>query len=339
MRSHAEELAAVRERLDRTAADQDPRWVLGEQALADAGELAAAYDLGGDLDAAYMLGMFYWFRFEASGSQAGQDDGTVAALFLIPVFTSDPGRLPEPLRRLYQQPGGPGGNTDPGAAADRARAQFSAYQDSGQLPLLRESVTLFGEAVTATPAGHPDRAGYLSGLGGAMLKLAERTGDAGLLEQAASTQRAAAVAAPSGHPDRAAILANLGTTLEKLAVRTGDAGPLREAVQTCQEAADAAPASEPSARAVPHQPRQRPAGAGRADWGTSAPWNGRWRPSGRRSPARPPVILTWPGGWPTSARRWRRWSGWTGDAGALREAAGSIRGAVAATETGQPSPG
>lgn len=83
MRSRAEALAAVRERLDRTAADQDPRWVLGEQALMDAGELAAASELGGDLDAAYMLGMFYWFRFEASGPQARQEDGTVAALFLI----------------------------------------------------------------------------------------------------------------------------------------------------------------------------------------------------------------------------------------------------------------
>jgi hypothetical protein len=133
IRNRTEALAAVRERLDRTAADQDPRWVQGEQALADAGELAAASDLGGDLDAAYMLGMFYWFRFEASGPQAGQDDATVAALFLIPLFASDPGSLPEPLRRLYQQPGGPGGNTDPSAAADRARAQFSAYQGSGRL--------------------------------------------------------------------------------------------------------------------------------------------------------------------------------------------------------------
>ena len=245
MRSRAKVLAAVRERLDRTAADQDPRWVLGEQALADAGELAAAYDLGGDLDAAYMLGMFYWFRFEASGSQAGQDDATVAALFLIPVFTSDPGRLPEPLRRLYQQPDGPGGNTDPGAAADRARAQFAAYQGSGQLSLLWEALTLFRAAVTATPAGHPDGAGYLSGLGGAMLRLAERTGDAGMLEQAVRAHRAAAAAAPAGHPDRTAVLANLGATLQKLGERTGDTAPLQEAVQTCQEAADAAPVSDP----------------------------------------------------------------------------------------------
>ncbi len=152
MRTRAEALAAVRERLDRTAADRDLRWVLGEQALADAGELAAASELGGDLDAACMLGMFHWFRFEASGPQAGQDDGIVAALFLRPVLTSDPGMLPEPLRRLYQQPGGPGGNTDSGAAANRARARYSAYQDSGQLSLLWEALTLFRAAV---PVGRP----------------------------------------------------------------------------------------------------------------------------------------------------------------------------------------
>jgi hypothetical protein len=245
MRTRAEALAAVRERLDRTDADQDPRWVLGEQALADAGELAAASELGGDLDAAYTLGMFYWFRFEASGPQAGQDNGTVAALFLIPVFTSDPGRLPESLRRLYQQPGGPGSNTDPGAAADWARARYSAYEDSGQLPLLWEALTLFHAAVTATPAGHPDRAGYLSGLSGAMLRLAERTGDAGRPEQTVRTHRAAAAAAPAGYPDRAAVLANLGASLQKLGERTGDTTPLQEAAQTCQEAADTAPVSDP----------------------------------------------------------------------------------------------
>jgi hypothetical protein len=69
--------------------------------------------------------------------------------------------------------------------ADHGRDLFSAFLDSGQLPLLRESVMLFGKAAAMTPAGHPDRAGHLLGLGGAMLKLAERTGDADLLEHPA----------------------------------------------------------------------------------------------------------------------------------------------------------
>jgi hypothetical protein len=48
---------------------QDPRWILGEQALADAGKLAAASELG-DLDAAYILGMFYWYG-AVDGALAG----------------------------------------------------------------------------------------------------------------------------------------------------------------------------------------------------------------------------------------------------------------------------
>jgi hypothetical protein len=336
MRSRAEALASVRERLDRTAADQDPRWILGDQALADAGELAAVSGPGGDLDAAYLLGMFYWFRFEASGPQAGHDDVAVAALFLIPVFTSDPGTVPESLRRLYQQPGGPGGNTDPAAAAGRARAQYSAYQDSGQLPSLWDAITLFRAAITATPAGHLDLAGYLSGLGGALLKLAERTGDAGLLEQAVRTHRAAAAAAPAGHPDRGAVLANLGAALEKLGQRTADTAPLEEAVQTCREAAAMALISGPvhalclnnlgnALLALAEQTGNRSLleqavtahRAAVADTASDDPYR--------------------PGRLANLGTALEAWYERTGNAGALREAADSIRGAVAATPAGRPA--
>lgn len=333
--TRAEALAAVRERLDRTAADHDPRWVLGEQALADAGKLAAASELG-DLDAAYMLGMFYWFRFEASGSQAGQDDAAVAALFLVPVFASDPGRPPEPLRRLYQQPGGAGGNTDPGAAADRARAQFSAYRGNGQLSPLWEAVTLFRAAVTATPAGHPDLAGYLSDLGGAMLKLAEQTGDAGLLEQAVRVHRAAAAAARAGHPDRAAVLANLGATLQKLGERTGDTALLTEAVQTCQQAADTAPASDPV-----HALSLTNLGNALL---TLAEHTGNISMLARSVKTHQAAVTGTRSGDPGLAGRLANlgtaleaWYERTGNAGALQEAAQSIRGAIAATPAGRPS--
>jgi len=223
----------------------------------------------------------------------------------------------------------------PEEPAARGRDLFSAFLETGQLPLLRESVTLFGEAVAATPAGHPDRAGYLSGLGGAMLKLAERTGDAGLLEQAASTQRAAAAAAPPGHPDRAAILANLGTTLEKLAVRTGDPGTLREAAQTCQEAADTAPAGSPL-----HALCLTNFGSALQ---TLAGQTGDTGALERAVAAQRAAVAGTPAGDPYLAGRMANLgsvletlSGWTGDTDTLREAAGSLRSAVAATEAGQP---
>jgi hypothetical protein len=220
------------------------------------------------------------------------------------------------------------------SAAD-GRDRFSAYLATGQLSLLRESVTLFGEAVGATPAGHPDRAGYLSGLGGALLKLAERTGDADLLEQAVRTHRAAAMAAPSGHPGRAAILTNLGTTLEKLAERTGDAGALQEAVQTCQAASDAAPVGDPChALCLTNLGNALWMLAGQADdIGTLARSVAAHRAAVAGTPAGDSYLA---GRMANLGTALETLSECSGDAGALREAVESIRGAVAATEAGQP---
>jgi hypothetical protein len=72
---------------------------LEDQALAAAGELAALADPGADLDAAYMHGIFGWFRFQGSGEDAGRGWLVAAILFLAHVFTADADAVPEPLRR------------------------------------------------------------------------------------------------------------------------------------------------------------------------------------------------------------------------------------------------
>jgi hypothetical protein len=242
LRSRDEALAAVRERLERTAADQDPQPVLGDQALADAGALASAADPAQDFDAAEALGTFCWFRFSAQGQESGQDDLTAAACFFGPVFAADPAAVPEPLRPLYTQPGD---TFDPGAAGARARALFRVHEETGELPLLWEAIMFFRAAAVATPAGDLGQAGDLSGLGGALQRVAEQTGDTGLAEKAVSVQRAALAAAPEGHPDRAAVLGHLGAALQKLAERTGTSAPLREAVRICRAGVAAAPPGDP----------------------------------------------------------------------------------------------
>jgi hypothetical protein len=242
LRSRDDALAAVRERLERTAADQDPQPVLGDQALADAGALAAAADPAQDFDAAEVLGAFCWFRFSALGQESGQDDLAAAACFFGPVFAADPAAVPEPLRPLYGQPGE---TFDPGAAGARGRALFSVHEETGELPLLWEAIVFFRAAVVATPAGDLGRAGDLSGLGGTLQRLAEQTGDTGIAEEAVSVQRAALAAAPEGHPDRAAVLGHLGAALEKLAERTGTSAPLREAVRACRAGVATAPPGDP----------------------------------------------------------------------------------------------
>jgi hypothetical protein len=141
-------------------------------------------------------------------------------LFLAPIFAADPDGVPEPLLPRYQVAGAAEVDTAAGEAASRVGDLFSAYPAAGQPSLLWEAAQLFRGAATATPAGHPDRAANLSGLGGALQKLTERTGDTSLLETAIATQRDAVAAAPPGHHGRAAVLANLGAALEKLAERT-----------------------------------------------------------------------------------------------------------------------
>jgi tetratricopeptide (TPR) repeat protein len=237
VRDHDAALAAVRERLEHTAAEQNPQWVLGAGAIADAGELAAAAGAARDDQADSLLGNFYWFRFEASHSQT---DVATAALFFAPVFASDPGNVPKQLRRLFGRPPGPVGSTDPSASATRAQDLFLGYEHSGALPSLWESTVLFRAAVTAASFGGSEWAGYVSGLGGALLRLAERSADADLLEQAVRVHRAAASAAPAGDRDRASVLANFGAALERLAERTGKAAAATEAARTCRDAMAAA---------------------------------------------------------------------------------------------------
>ena len=96
-----------------------------------------------------------------------------------------------------------------------------------------------------TPDDHPDRAGYLSNLGGALRDLAERTGDTTLLTEAVAISRAAVDDTPDDHPDRAGYLSNLGGALRDLAERTGDTTLLTEAVAISRAAVDDTPDDHP----------------------------------------------------------------------------------------------
>src|SRR5258707_1071215 len=100
MRSRDAALAVVADRVTRAATGRDPTSVLTAEALGDAEALAALVDPVGELDAAYTLGMFYWYRYLALPDGAALDALAAAAEFLIHVFRADPEAVPEPLRRL-----------------------------------------------------------------------------------------------------------------------------------------------------------------------------------------------------------------------------------------------
>ena len=248
MHSRDTALVAFRDRLSRAASDQDPSGVLTKEALGDAEELAALTDPADDLDAAYVLGMFHWFRYLALPDGADQDDLIAAARLLAPVFRAEPEAVPEPLRRLYQQTRGQGGDTepDPDAHARRGIELFSAYERTGELPLLTEAVALFRAMVAATPVGHPNHAVHLNNLGAALERLYQRTGNSAVLAEAVQACRDAVAATPTGHPNQAMHLNTLGATLQRLFERTGDTAVLAEAVQACRDAVAATPAGHPN---------------------------------------------------------------------------------------------
>ena len=144
MRSREEALAAVRERLELTTADQDPRWVRGMRPWRTRGNSRRLLTLPGDLDATEVLGKFCWFRFEAHGQEAGQDDLTSAACFFAPVSAADPGAVPGPLRPLYAGSGGHGETFDPGAAAAARVKCFLPTRTLESFPALGGDLVLPG---------------------------------------------------------------------------------------------------------------------------------------------------------------------------------------------------
>jgi hypothetical protein len=331
-------IAAVRDRLTRAVAEQDLSGVLTEEALGDAEELRARADSATDLDAAYVLGMFYWFRYLALPEGASQDDLTAAARLLAPVFRAKPEAVPEPLRRFYQQTYGHTESTDlyPGAREEEQAIElFSAYQRTGELPLLTEAVELFRAIAAATPAGHPDRAAVLSNLGGALRELSERTGDTAVLAEAVQADRDALAATPAGHPNRAVILSNLGNALRELSERTGDSAVLAEAVKAGREVVAATPAGHPNRAAILSN-------LGAALQALSERTGDTAVLAEAVQAGRDAVAVT-PTGHPDRAGRLhnlcitlRVLFGQTGDTAVLAEAVQAGRDAVAATPTGHP---
>lgn len=85
-------------------------------------------------------------------------------------------------------------------ANDRAAVLYQNYRLNGDIQLLQSAVTLFREAVDATPAGHPSRPAMLSNLGAALRARFERAGQLTDLDQAITAGRAAVASTPAGQP-------------------------------------------------------------------------------------------------------------------------------------------
>ncbi|MFD2350876.1 hypothetical protein ACFSTC_18410 [Nonomuraea ferruginea] len=77
------------------------------------------------------------------------------------------------------------------------RRRWRRYRGSGDLADLEIAVQTLRQAVVRAPEGHPERPAFLTGLAGALLHRATRTGDA---RTAITAARAAVAACPGRHP-------------------------------------------------------------------------------------------------------------------------------------------
>jgi hypothetical protein len=238
-------LSAVRGHLTQALEHPDEQSILVPQALADAERLAAAADPADDPAVAYALGLFHWFRYVDLPAGADQDDLAAAVRLFEPLFRSDPDSVPTPLRRLFLRKAGESKDMDVGAGklTGRALAAMRAYESTGQIRSLEESVEFFRAAVEATDLGDPDRATCLNNLGLAVRTLFERTDREDLLSEAVAVGRQVVAGTADDHPDRGTRLSNLAGSVQSVFERTGDPAALNEAVVLLRAAVEATAAT------------------------------------------------------------------------------------------------
>lgn len=126
------------------------------------------------------------------------------------------------------------------AAADHANlgnALRLAYEVSGELAALHESIRHARAAVQATPDPHPARATRLSNLGYSLRLRFAHTGRAADIDDAVEVARSALAAAIANDPTLARLQSNLGIALRERHERSGSAEDLHEAVRLAVAAA------------------------------------------------------------------------------------------------------
>ncbi|MFB7371435.1 CHAT domain-containing protein [Streptomyces sp. NPDC056222] len=242
-------LAALQQCLDRSVTDLAT--ILEPEAKRAADGLMAVVEPEVDLEAARLLGSYYWLRSLALAESGAIGDLGAVLRFMLPVYWADPGLVPELLRTAFREDPGlaPLVREGPEALGRRAAAMVFAFHRSGELQDLRTAATYFRASVARTPQGHRDRLVRLSDLGVCLRDLHARTQDQDVLAEAITTERAALRLA-HGRPGYAVRVSSLEHVLMLRAERTGEPRAYAEAVQVVREALNALPQNSPERASV-----------------------------------------------------------------------------------------
>jgi hypothetical protein len=226
--------AAVRARLDQVAATGDLALVLADSAFTEARELFRSVD-DDDLQAAYLLGWFHWYRCQALPAGHDVPDRNAALAAFGPCFLDGGiGGLPKPLLPALAD-----------AVEYTATAQLVRNDSATDQPPPAAPTELWHRILAATPADHPRRATRLVNLAIASHLRFQRAGLAADLDAAINAWGAAVAGAPADDLGRARCLMCLGDVLLIRFERTRAVADLDLAVQVGRQAVAAAPADLP----------------------------------------------------------------------------------------------
>ncbi|MFG2887518.1 CHAT domain-containing protein [Streptomyces sp. NPDC048297] len=205
--------ARIWARLRQYEESRDRRHVLAPEARSEAFQLLRMVkEPLVETDTVYAVGMFLWTRARLLPGCEGKEDLETAVLALRVVHASRPDAVPAELA-VHIREAEAGIDTSFRTEHDLGNRQLHRGLATGDVPALAEAVRRFTEALRLMPAGHEDRAGYLSDLGVALRNMYERTGDLRALESAIASLRESVAAAAVTDPARAMFLSNLGGAL------------------------------------------------------------------------------------------------------------------------------
>ncbi|MEU7883044.1 hypothetical protein, partial [Microbispora bryophytorum] len=161
-------LQALQDLLQRIAATRNSSLALEQSVLAQARQLAEAYEDDGDdidLRVFYVLGWLYWYRYLALPQGQGHADVETSIDTLIPCFINGVEPLPDPLLPILAL-----------KAAPTARRILEQAIGSTDQTMLSATVQLWQRILNATAVDRPERATYLSDLALALQTRFESTG-------------------------------------------------------------------------------------------------------------------------------------------------------------------
>ncbi|WP_422735977.1 CHAT domain-containing protein [Micromonospora sp. WMMD729] len=251
----------LRERLDRFAATGDRRAVLDSGAIHDAEavvELVTATPTDGPLpervaEGMSLLASLHWYRYRLLPSGEDADDLDQALRLTEFLLRFAPERVPQPLRELLRsrpasadQARPPRPRTAPTGSTARDGAANARYVEAVLLMAAAETnrdyraadqaEALLRQALTATPAGAPERLHYLSALGKVHRDQFQHLGRRRALAAAVEAHRESLEATGVGDPDRPVRLFNLGNVLGDTYDVDHDPAALDEAITALRDA-------------------------------------------------------------------------------------------------------